>query len=103
MWKVSFPDSLNFHSAAPFVYSSCGCAETCKTTEDKEKMIKASTALKDAANIAKLRSICSTTMREGCFCPKGSVLHNGKCLREAECRACDDKVSPKNFKAPRAR
>jgi Trypsin Inhibitor like cysteine rich domain len=60
--------------------------------EDKDKMIKASTALKDQANIAKLRSICSVSMKEGCFCPKGTVLHNGKCLREAECRACDAEV-----------
>lgn len=56
-------------------------------------MIKSSTALKDPTNIAKLRSICSSTLKEGCFCPKGMVLHNEKCLREAECRACDDKVS----------
>lgn len=55
-------------------------------------MIKASTALKDPANIAKLRSICSGPTKEGCFCPAGTVLHNAKCLKEAECRACDDKV-----------
>lgn len=54
-------------------------------------MIKSSTALKDTTNISKLRSICSTSLREGCFCPTGMVLHNEKCLREAECRACDDK------------
>jgi hypothetical protein len=85
--------SFLFDSAAPFVYNPCGCGETCKTIEDREKMIQASTALKDPANLAKLRSICSSPLQEGCFCPKGSVLHNGKCLREAECRACDDKVS----------
>lgn len=60
-------------------------------------MIKASNALKDPANIAKLRSICSSSLQEGCFCPNGTVLHNGKCLREAECRACDDKVNTENF------
>lgn len=77
---------------APYVYTSCGCAETCQTVEARENLIKSSTALKDPKTIEKMRSICNTGLSEGCFCPKGLVLHNGKCLREIECRACDDKV-----------
>jgi hypothetical protein len=94
---LEFDSTFLFHpdSAAPFVYNPCGCGESCKTIEEREKRIQASTALKDPANLAKLRSICSAALQEGCFCPKGSVQHNGKCLREAECMACDDKVSEK--------
>lgn len=79
--------------AAPFVYNPCGCGETCQSVEEKEKQIKLSTAIKDARTIDKMKSICKAGLSEGCFCPNGTVLHNNKCLREIECRACDDKVN----------
>jgi von Willebrand factor len=78
---------------APYVYNPCGCAETCQTVEVRDKLLKASSAIRDAKTIDSMKSICSTGIGEGCFCPKGLVLHNGKCLRELECNACDDKVS----------
>jgi integrin beta 3 len=78
---------------APYVYSSCGCAETCQTLQAKDNLIKSSNAIKDPKTIEKMKAICNVGMSEGCFCPKGKVMHNGKCLREIECRACDDKVS----------
>ena len=77
---------------APYVYTPCGCVETCETVEAKEKLIASSSALKNPETIEKMKSICNTDIIEGCNCPKGKVLHNGKCLREIECRACDDKV-----------
>ncbi|KAL7040824.1 hypothetical protein ACKWTF_000531 [Chironomus riparius] len=76
---------------APYVYTACGCPETCQTVQARENLIKSSPALNDPKTIEKMRSICNAGMSEGCFCPKGLVLHNGKCLREIECRACDDK------------
>lgn len=77
---------------APYVYNSCGCGETCQSVEEKAKQIKLSTAIKDAKTIEKMKSICKAGLSEGCYCPNGTVSHNGKCLREIECRACDDKV-----------
>lgn len=63
--------------------------------ETKSKLLQPTSAIQDPVNIAKLASICTTAMRqEGCYCPdRVPVLHNNKCLREAECKACDDKVS----------
>lgn len=87
--------SRSTYSPAPFVYKSCGCSETCSTLEKKEQLIHSSSAVTDPVNLAKLKSICSTALQEGCFCPEGTVLHNGKCLRDTECKACDDKVRKK--------
>jgi hypothetical protein len=91
MMKFEFL-SFNIHSPAPFVYKSCGCLETCSTLEKKEQLIHSSSAVTDPVNLAKLKSICSTALQEGCVCPEGTVLHNGKCLRDTDCKTCDDKV-----------
>ena len=48
------------------VYQQCGpsCPQTCDTIEDTD---------------------CSGGCVEGCFCPSGQVLSNGKCINETEC------------------
>ena len=48
------------------VYQQCGpsCPQTCDTNEDTD---------------------CSGGCVEGCFCPSGQVLSNGKCINETEC------------------
>lgn len=38
----------------------------------------------------KPKTLCSTPIMEGCYCPKGRVLQNGKCVLEKECTPCDD-------------
>ena len=48
------------------VYQQCGpsCPQTCDTNEDMD---------------------CSGGCVEGCFCPTGQVLSNGKCINKTEC------------------
>jgi len=49
------------------VYQQCGpsCPQTCDTNEDTD---------------------CSGGCVEGCFCPSGLVLFNGKCINETQCQ-----------------
>lgn len=70
-------------------YSPCGCPETCESVKAKNNLINQSVTKKSNT---KLASICSVPQIEGCFCPKGSVLRNGKCIPERECNPCDDKA-----------
>ena len=48
------------------VYQQCGhpCPRTCDTEEDED---------------------CTGGCVEGCFCPSGKVLWNGKCINSSEC------------------
>ena len=48
------------------VYQQCGqaCPQTCDTEENKD---------------------CVGGCVEGCFCPSGKVLWNGKCINSSEC------------------
>jgi len=48
------------------VYQQCGpsCPQTCDTNEDTD---------------------CSGSCVEGCFCPSGEVLSDGKCISVADC------------------
>jgi von Willebrand factor len=72
---------------ANLVYEPCGCAKTCE-------MVKKHLA---QSSVAKGKSPpafnCPIDKAEGCYCPKGKLLHNGKCIADAECNApCDSQV-----------
>lgn len=65
--------------------------ETCDSVEIKNQRLQTS-AIRDPTKLANIKATCDTTLSEGCFCPKGKVLRNGKCLFEKECKPCDDQV-----------
>ena len=48
------------------IYQQCGqaCPQTCDTEEDER---------------------CTGGCVEGCFCPSGKVLWNGRCINSSEC------------------
>ena len=56
------------------VYQQCGpiCPQTCDTNENAD---------------------CSGGCVEGCFCPSGQVLSNGKCIDEADCQGMQPQLN----------
>lgn len=64
-------------TVCPFgmIYEQCGCPETCETIQNKKNP----------------NDLCSMKEKtEGCVCPKGLVIHDGKCIPEKQCNPCDD-------------
>lgn len=64
----------NVDCPSGMIYESCGCPKTCDDLKDSN------------ATLDK----CHVPETDGCFCPKGKVLSNGKCILEKECHPCDD-------------
>lgn len=71
---------VSIFSSAPFVYDHCSCMETCENVKNNLKLVNSNT-----------KSSCTAIKTEGCFCPNGTRLLNGKCVLERECTPCDDK------------
>jgi hypothetical protein len=60
------------------VYKECGslCPLTCKGISQPQDLL-----------------LCPTVCSAGCFCPDGTVLHNGQCIPPSQCpnaNPCDD-------------
>lgn len=74
-WKKDGQCKENVECAAGMAYEPCGCRVTCDD-------------LKQQTNVTFDK--CPTPLTDGCFCPKGTILHNGKCIKEKECHPCDE-------------
>lgn len=64
------------------IYEACGCPKTCENVKEKAVQKLISLQMKDQCPVSRI---------EGCMCPEGKVLHNGKCILENQCSPCDDK------------
>jgi len=67
LYQPVYYDSTAISCPSGMVYQQCGpsCPQTCDTNEDTD---------------------CGGGCVEGCFCPTGQVLFNGKCVNETECQ-----------------
>lgn len=73
-WRKHDLCKENIECPAGMVYESCGCHITCDDHKESN-----STSHK-----------CPLPESEGCFCPKGTALSNGKCILQKECNPCDE-------------
>ncbi|KAH8270632.1 hypothetical protein KR018_012544 [Drosophila ironensis] len=87
------PQLCPFECPTDMVYEPCGCAKTCDTIKALSQFDAVS--LKNLAVVHTVKSddMCSNSERfEGCFCPTGHVVDNGKCVPEEACSKCDDGI-----------
>lgn len=70
------------------LYESCGCPETCESIKQKQVSMK-------STKTSFVQDVCNVPSVEGCFCPRGKVMRDGKCISLKECTPCDDLVSYK--------
>lgn len=78
------------------VYEPCGCPETCDTVKMRKTIPpppppKLGGGYGSNAVQQQPSPICPVARQEGCVCPPGKVMANGKCISEPQCRPCDDK------------
>lgn len=70
------PDFCPHECPKNLEFQACGCSDSCDSYLKKEQQ-----------HI--LLDICTVNREEGCFCPKGKILHNGICILPKMCQACD--------------
>lgn len=75
-----------FDCSSGTTYEPCGCPETCESIIQKQRNIKTSKR-------PIMMDVCDVAPVEGCYCPKGKVMRNGKCIPVKECSPCDTLVS----------
>lgn len=72
-------------------YDACGCSKTCETMKLLTEFQAVNMKTSAVVNTVSTDDICPIEERfEGCFCPPGKVMENGKCIREEMCVKCED-------------
>ncbi|XP_061679970.1 von Willebrand factor isoform X2 [Syngnathoides biaculeatus] len=77
------PHLCPLHCPATMEYSACrtGCVDNCDTARSSRG---------DWSPSKGNDSSCTDTLTEGCFCPGGTVLHQGVCVPPEKCNQCVD-------------
>lgn len=73
------------------IYKPCGCAESCENVKQRKDL--QDSIAKSKSMVKKVQTVvgeCSVPKTEGCFCPDGKIIQNGKCIPENQCNQCDD-------------
>ncbi|XP_030375562.1 hemocytin [Scaptodrosophila lebanonensis] len=87
------PNICPYECPDDMIYEPCGCAKTCETVKAMSEFDAINVNTQAVFNTVSSDEMCMNTDRfEGCFCPTGKVLDEGKCVPEASCAKCDDGV-----------
>ncbi|XP_037900754.1 hemocytin [Glossina fuscipes] len=85
------PDLCPYDCPSDMTYDACGCSKTCETMKLLTEFQAVNMKTSAVVNTVSSDDICPIEERfEGCFCPPGKVMENGKCIREEMCVKCED-------------
>lgn len=89
VWRK--PNLCPYDCPSDMIYESCGCAKSCDTLESLNEFQAVNMKTNTVVNTVTSDELCPSTERfEGCFCPPGKVMENGKCISEEMCVKCED-------------
>ncbi|ALC44456.1 Hml, partial [Drosophila busckii] len=85
------PELCPYDCPSDMEYQACGCAMNCDTIKALSDFDAVNVKTQAVFHTLSSDEMCLSSERfEGCFCPTGQVMDNGKCIPEAACNKCDD-------------